>query len=373
MFYLGIDQHRKQLTVCLRDEAGSIVLQRQVSTMWKPVREFFEQLLQQCSGDGGYVAVVEVCGFNDWLLKLLPEVGCREIVLIQPEKRPKKKTDRRDANRLSELLWVNRQRLLKNQMVQGLRRVWIPPTEVCADRQLTGLRKSLAASRTRVTNRITHILRKHNLQQDCPTQRIQSKGGRAWLKQLALPDLDRFELDLALEHWELLDRQIEKLEERIILRVDRSEEAQVIATLYGCGGYTALALAASIGTIDRFPKPRSLGNYWGLTPGCRNSGEATDRLGSITKQGSATARFLLGQIVVHVLRRDATMREWYQRIKRRRGSKIARVAVMRRLASVIWHMLKKKQRYVHGGPKAGASAASTQAPTLASIRDPVLL
>src|SRR3989339_215511 len=54
-------------------------------------------------------------------------------------------------------------------------------------------------------------------------------------------------------------------------------------------------------------------------------------------------------IVVHVLRRDARMKEWYQRIKRRRGSKIARVAVMRRLATILWHMLKHQQPYRPGG------------------------
>jgi len=35
-------------------------------------------------------------------LKLLPEYGCQDIVLMQPEKRSKKKTDRRDANQLNE-------------------------------------------------------------------------------------------------------------------------------------------------------------------------------------------------------------------------------------------------------------------------------
>src|SRR5262249_37889064 len=57
------------------------------------------------------------------------------------------------------------------------------------------------------------------------------------------------------------------------------------------------------------------------------------------------ARFLLGQLVIKVLRRDGTMRQWYKEIRRRRGSKIARVAVMRRLATIVWHILKKKEPY----------------------------
>jgi transposase len=153
-----------------------------------------------------------------------------------------------------------------------------------------------------------------------------------------------------LTQWKIWDEQLEILEKEIQQRQARSETACIVATIPGCAAYSSLALAARIGPIERFPRPASLANYWGLTPGCRNSGEATDRLGSITKQGNATARFILGQLVLHVLRRDAYMRAWYGRIKRRRGSKIARVAVMRRLATVIWQMVKNNEPYMAGGP-----------------------
>ena len=83
---------------------------------------------------------------------------------------------------------------------------------------------------------------------------------------------------------------------------------------------------------------------------CRNSGEATQRLGSISKQGSAIPRYLLGQLTTQVLRRDRWMRDWFKRIKHRRGARIARVAVMRRLATIVWHMLKHKQPYLPGDP-----------------------
>jgi transposase len=190
MFYLGIDQHARQLTICLRDEGGKAVLRRQVSTEPKRVREFLHQLENQCIEAGGYVAVVEVCGFNDWLLKLLPEYGCKEVVLVQPEDRDRRKTDRRDAHRLSELLWINRERLLASQHVQGLRRVFIPSADDQHDRQLTQLRKRLGASRTRLINRVKHALVKHNLQHGCPTKGIRTQAARAWLKKLTLPAIE---------------------------------------------------------------------------------------------------------------------------------------------------------------------------------------
>ena len=139
MLYLGIDQHRKQITVNLRNEEGDVILRRQVSTEWRRIKAFLEQLRSDAVAEGGFVAILEVCGFNDWLLEMLDEYDCQQTVLVQPEKRSKKKTDRRDASALSEVLWVNRLR--------------------------------------------------HNLHQECPTKGMQTKAARKWLAQLSLGPL----------------------------------------------------------------------------------------------------------------------------------------------------------------------------------------
>ena len=128
-------------------------------------------------------------------------------------------------------------------------------------------------------------------------------------------------------------------------RCSNSEAAVLLSTTPGIGPYTATALACRVGRVERFPRSHSLANYWGLTPRCRNSGEHNQRLGSITKAGSSMARWLLAQMTRQVLRKDAKLREWFKRIKRRRGSSIARVAVMRKLATIIWHMLSKRKTY----------------------------
>jgi transposase len=358
MLYLGIDQHRKQLTVNLRDEAGNTLLRRQVSTEWSRVRTFLAEIQTMSSTQGGFMAMVEVCGFNDWLLRLLHQYGCREIVLVQPTGRSRRKTDRRDASSLSEQLWIHRHRLLAHQPVHGLRRV-TPPTEQDAqDRQLTALRQRLVQWRTKTINKVQHLLLKHNLQQECPTKLIKSQRARKWLAELPLNEIDRLEMNLLLAQWALWDKQLEMINQRIVERQQAHAIAPVVATMPGAGAAGSLALAARLGPIDRFPTPGSLANYWGLTPACRNSGEATDRLGSITKQGSALARFQLGQMVMHVLRRDAWMKNWYRRIKSRRGAKIARVAVMRRLATILWQMVTYQKPYQPGGPHPRTSITS---------------
>jgi hypothetical protein len=122
MLYLAIDQHAKQITVCVRNTDGDTIMRRQVSTRPEKIEAFFQELTAM---DAEFRAILEVCGFNDWLIEKLGEWKCREMVLIHPEKPSKKKTDRRDARKLGDLLWLNRERLAAGEPVHGLRRVYI--------------------------------------------------------------------------------------------------------------------------------------------------------------------------------------------------------------------------------------------------------
>jgi transposase len=363
MLYLGIDQHARQITISLRDDSGDVVQARQVSTQPEKVHAFFQQLTCERLHDGeSFVAVLEVCGFNDWLIRMLADYRCHKVILIQPEDRKKCKTDRRDAASLSELLWVNRERLLHGQPVRGLRQVEIASSTDQENRRLTRLRQAAGQARTRLVNQVRHILRRHNLQWQMPTKRFPTKAGITWLKQLVLPETDRLEMNHLLADLEQVQQRVKDLEQVIAQRCGVSAEAVLLSSMPGVSYFTATSLACRVGRVERFPRARSLANYWGLTPGCRNSGENTQRLGNITKAGSGMARWLLAQVAIKVLRKDARLREWYKRIRRRRGSTIARVAVMRKLATIIWHMLSKRKTYAEcrGLAEAGTNEREKQ-------------
>lgn len=119
----------------------------------------------------------------------------------------------------------------------------------------------------------------------------------------------------------------------------------VIGDVAGLRGFQQFGFGLSRGRREPICRPAELGKLLGIDAQLSQLGEAHERLGSITKQGSAIARFVLGQIVLHVLRRDGKLRRWYKQLKNRRGSKIARVAVMRRLTTIIWHMLRHNEPY----------------------------
>jgi transposase len=174
-----------------------------------------------------------------------------------------------------------------------------------------------------------------------------------WLKTLELEPMDRLLLNQLVVQWKLWEEQIVKVDARIGQRFLASRDAQLLATISGVNVFIAVAIACRIAPIERFPDGRSLANFLGLTPGCRSSGE-TERMGSITKRGSRIVRFLLGQVVLHLQRRDGTVRAWYQRIKRRRGARIGRVALMRRTATILRRMLTTREAWRPGSANWGA-------------------
>ena len=354
MFYLGNDQHARQITICLRNEAGDVVERRQVSTEPEKIRAFFEDLRERSEADGGYMAIVEVCGFNDWFVDLLHEMGCRKVILVQPEDSDSRKTDRRDAAKLSEQLWMNRYRIAEGKRIQGLRQVILPDRDDLALRKLTQRRCNRKRQRGRVLVQIKTLLRNYNLQHDCPTKRLNTKKGFAWLRSLtSLTEEDRLELDQLIDYYDLLNEQLAKQDELLGKHGERHENLlALLRTIPGCGLLSALVLISRIGDISRFAGPRALANYFGLTPTCKNSGEQTKRLGGISKEGSNLVRFILGLMVTQVVRHDPWMRSFYRRIKKRRGAKIARVAVMRRLCTVIYRMIEQDEPYIPDGPTA---------------------
>jgi len=178
-----------------------------------------------------------------------------------------------------------------------------------------------------------------------PTKKFPTLAAIAWLKKLVLPEIDRLEMNLLLTDLEHIQQRLQQLEKVIAKRCGNSKDTTILATMPGVAAFTATSLACRVGRVGRFPRSHSLANYWGLTPGCRNSGEANQRLGRITKAGSSMARWLLAQVTHKVLRKDTRLREWFKRIRRRQGPTIARVAVMRKLATIIWHMLTKRISY----------------------------
>jgi transposase len=116
---------------------------------------------------------------------------------------------------------------------------------------------------------------------------------------------------------------------------------KALRTLPGVGEFTALVMVAEIGDISRFPSARKLASWAGLTPTVRGS-DLHVRHGHISKQGSAWLRWVMNQ-AAQTAKRSPEFAASYTATARRRGKKIATIAIARKLLTRAWHLLSQMQ------------------------------
>jgi transposase len=111
-----------------------------------------------------------------------------------------------------------------------------------------------------------------------------------------------------------------------------------IQRLNGVGRVHAAVFCAEIGDVTRFPNPKRLCSWAGLTPRLRESDTKTYR-GGITKQGSALVRWSAVEAVSRY-HGGPPISESFHRIADRRGRNIARVAAARKLLTLVYYGLR---------------------------------
>jgi transposase len=116
---------------------------------------------------------------------------------------------------------------------------------------------------------------------------------------------------------------------------------KVLTTLPGVGQFTALVMLAEIGDITRFGSARKLASWAGLTPTVRGS-DLSVRHGHISKQGSAWLRWVMNQ-AAQTAKRSPEFAASYAAIAKRRGKKIATIAISRKLLTRACHLLANMQ------------------------------
>jgi transposase len=133
----------------------------------------------------------------------------------------------------------------------------------------------------------------------------------------------------------------------------------------GVGMVVALALVLTVGPIARFRNSRKLVSYLGLNPREHSSG-GRQRLGSISKQGNTMMRWLLVEAAQTAARLDPELRRAYQRLKIRRSSGVAKVAIARRLAIRLYWMLRTRHNYAQLVPMSGSPSSAVVPPPAGS-------
>jgi transposase len=138
---------------------------------------------------------------------------------------------------------------------------------------------------------------------------------------------------------DVLRTQIRDASRLIDQKAKATAAVRTLCTLPGVGHYTALLILAEVGDVRRFPTPKQLVSYAGLAPIVRASGGHI-QTGHLSKQGSAWLRWILVEAAQHAPRRPGRYRALFERVARRKGTRVARVAVARELLIRAYWMLR---------------------------------
>jgi len=323
--YVGIDVHRKRSRVAVVTEDGTVQLNKNTVNGTEPLLRLIGDLPA-----GTPVAFEAAFGWG-WLAGLLEDYGF-EAHLVHPLRckaiaSARLKNDKVDAAILAQLLRADL-----------LPEAWLAPPRVRQLRALLRHRASLVRLGTQLRNRIHAVAADHGYDRSAS---YWTGPGRGWLAELDLPAASREIVGDCLAVIDGLAPVIGRIDGELHARARADPRVKVLRTLPGVGEFTALVMLAEIGDITRFGSARKLASWAGLTPTVRGS-DLKVRHGHISKQGSAWLRWVMNQ-AAQTAKRSPEFAASYAAIAKRRGKKIATIAVARKLLTRAWHLLNEMQ------------------------------
>jgi transposase len=339
MNFVGIDLHKQTITVCVVNAARQVRSRRRFFCA-RPleISEFFQTLVP-------FRAVVEATASYHWLVELLDPIAER-VLLAHPRKlriiaESTRKSDRLDAQVLAEFLAL--------EMIPVAYR---PTPRQRQHRTLVRQRQHLRQRLTATQVKIRRLLGDYN----ADVKNLFTKAGLAYVATVKVSAADRFVLDQLLEQWRFTRGQMVALRKRLEefaagATPAEAQQRRLLRTITGIGPVTAEVILSELGDVGRFSSHKKLAAYAGLAPGQRESAGKVKGQG-ITKEGSGLLRWALVEASWQLVRRSRRWREIYVRLKERRGSRRAIVAVARRLLGVILAVLRDGREYTEGAPAA---------------------
>lgn len=340
MLMVGLDLGKRKSYMVVEDERAKLVFDKSVRTERSLLIVAFQKLGQKCK------VLLEASTSSEWVARCIEELG-NEVVVADPNfgpmyaKRDKKqKTDRRDAIALLAALKLGAYR-------QTVRR----SDKELLTKALLSSRTALVRSRTKLVNHTRATMQRFGLDDDKDAgtdeyaDAVRRDCRHGALRELLEPTLCT--LDDITKQISAFDVELKAMSasDPVIVRLDQ---------IPGVGPITALAFVYAISDPARFENASQVVAYLGLAPSIKASGE-TEFHGGITKRGDTCARTLLHEAALAIMRsKDPRVRHlqlWALDLERRRGGKkkgghnIARSALARRLARIMFAMLRSGQEY----------------------------
>jgi transposase len=333
--HIGIDVHKNQSQICILTPEGELIEKRIVTQR------------------GRFAAVVgsrprariliEASTESEWVARCLESLG-HEVIVADPNYSPmyghrnrRVKTDRRDARALAEASRSGTYR---------------PAHRTSEERRhLRGhlaVREALVRTRARYISLIRALLRREGL-------RVRSGNSERFIERLAEVDVPtplQQEIKPLLAVMDHLDTQIALADRQMTTLASQDGEIRRLCTVPGVGPVTATSVVATLDTAERFRGAHQVEAHLGLVPRERSSGEKQHK-GRITRSGNNRTRWLLVEAAWVLLSRvkqakAQPLQVWAERIAARRGKRVAVVALARRLAGILYAIMRDRTEFDAG-------------------------
>lgn len=331
MDYIGIDLSQKASRLCVRDGQERIRAEATIATEAGALRSWLKS-----HSSGGRV-VIEASALAEWLARVVESAGFEAVVVdARTAKRlmqARKKTDARDAATLSWMAYSGWYRAVhrKSEAARVLRS------------RLQARRGLLSAARG-VQNQIRGLLRAHGVR----LGRVSDGDFQAVVRERVTGEVAELAgtIEALLASWRELMKQKALLERELKHEARHHPEAKQLMAVPGVGPLTALTTVSTIDDPRRFGNAKQVGDYPGLAPSVYQSGEV-DARGRTTREGDHLWRFHLVEAANALLTRgrDCALKRWGQRLAERKGGAKARVAVARKLAILLWRIMRDQSEF----------------------------
>lgn len=333
MKYIGIDYHKQYFVATAMDERGKIISKDKVSTDRDSIRHYFKKV-----GTGETKAVMEACYgweyFYDEVDNLIDDLIMAHPLKTRLIAEARIKTDSIDSETLAHLLRADL-----------IPEAYAPSSETRDKKNLLRYRASLTAIKVRIKNTIHSILARNHIEDNGFTSLSDKFGkkGRAYLRSVKLRGNDTIILNQYLDLLGETETKIAAAEKQIRAVCHQDEICKLLGSVPGIGDILAVTIRYEIDEIGRFVSGGKLCAYAGLVPSTYSSGNRTYQ-GKITKQGNKWLRWAMIEAAQRAPLNDMWLREFYNRISKK-GKKIARVAVARKLLEIIYRMWIDRKPY----------------------------
>jgi transposase len=338
-YKVGCDAHKHYSLFAVLDQRGRVVRRTRVDHERGAVQAFL------CQFPPGTPVALETVGNWYWIVDEIEAAGCVPHLAHATKAKVMMgyvhKTDKLDADGLGTLLHNG-----------TLPSVWIPPAALRDERELPRTRMSFSKIRTKLKNRIHATLAKYALCLDTHSDIFACKWRPQLLALVArVPAETQRCIQQELELLDLVQAHIERLEARILERVQMTPTMQLIQSVPGPAKILSIVIDREVGSIDRFPSPKRFAGYAGAVPKTKSSAGKT-HYGRMIKQANNYLKWAFIE-AANVVVRQRHHPNWrnkyvvllYERTRQRKGHAVAVGTIARYLAESTYWVLKKGEPY----------------------------